>query len=154
MMDQILPQLLLQGWDVVVIDDEADSLEVISVLLQEYGASVHTSDNGATGVELILTVNPKFVISDLSMPEHDGWSVIHAMRLHPKMVDIPAFALTAHAFTGDRERAIAAGFHNYLTKPLKVATFMRDLLQLLSDVPELESDFHGSERKWSVASGQ
>jgi CheY-like chemotaxis protein len=132
------PETLLQGWDVVVIDDEADSLEVISVLLQEHGATVHTSDHGASGVELILKVNPKFVISDLSMPDHDGWNVIEEMRLHPRMVDIPAFALTAHSMPGDRERAIAAGFHNYLTKPLKVETFMRDLLRVLTDVPELE----------------
>lgn len=132
------PDTLLQGWDVVVIDDEDDSLEVISVLLEAHGATVHTSDHGASGVELILKVNPKFVISDLSMPDHDGWNVIEEMRLHPRMVDIPAFALTAHSMPGDRERAIAAGFHNYLTKPLKVETFMRDLLRVLTDVPELE----------------
>jgi two-component system, cell cycle response regulator DivK len=141
------PPSLLEGWDIVVIDDEEDSLEVITVLLKEYGATVHTADNGATGVERILQVNPKFVISDLSMPDHDGWSVIHDMRLHPKMVDIPAFALTSHAMKGDRERAIAAGFHNYLTKPLRVDTFMSDLLKLLTDVPELEAILEGAQSK-------
>ncbi len=132
---------ILQGWDVVVIDDEADALEVITVLLEEYGATVYTSSHGASGLELILTVNPRFVISDLSMPDHDGWSVIEQMRRHPRMMDIPAFALTAHSMRGDRERAIAAGFHNYLTKPLKIETFMRDLLRLLTDLPEFSDAF-------------
>ena len=52
-------------------------------------------------------------------------------------MDIPVIALTAHAMVGDRERAIAAGFHNYLTKPLNPATFINDLLRLLVDVPAL-----------------
>jgi CheY-like chemotaxis protein len=47
-------------------------------------------------------------------------------------------ALTAHAMTGDRERAISAGFHNYLTKPLTIDTFMRNLVNLLVDIPEFE----------------
>jgi two-component system, cell cycle response regulator DivK len=51
--------------------------------------------------------------------------------------DIPVIALTAHAMRGDRERAVAAGFHNYLTKPLTAMTFMDELLILLLDIPQL-----------------
>jgi CheY-like chemotaxis protein len=57
------------------------------------------------------------------------------LKLDRTTMDIPVIALTAHAMVGDRERAIMAGFHNYLTKPLTPATFMKDLLVLLTDIP-------------------
>lgn len=134
---QTIPQDLLTGWDVVVIDDEADSLEVAEVILLEYGANVYTANNGKDGLKVVQQVRPRFVISDLSMPIMDGWGVIHAMKSDRTVMDIPVIALTAHAMVGDRDRAIRAGFHNYLTKPLTVDTFMADLVKLLIDIPEL-----------------
>jgi CheY-like chemotaxis protein len=71
------------------------------------------------------------------MPVMDGWEFMNTIKRDRRTLDIPVIALTAHAMPGDRERAITAGFHNYLTKPLTPATFMRDLLSLLVDVPEL-----------------
>lgn len=132
-----LPHDLLSGWDIVVIDDEEDSLMVAQVILDEYGANVHTASNGEEGLSLLRQVKPKFVISDLSMPVLDGWGVIHKMQNDLALKDIPAIALTAHAMVGDRERAVAAGFHNYLTKPLTVETFIQDLVKLLVDIPAL-----------------
>ena len=135
-MDNI-PRDLLAGWDIVVIDDEEDGLEVAEVILLEYGANVHTASNGQEGLEVVEAVRPRFVISDLSMPNVDGWGFIAAMQKERELAQIPVIALTAHAMTGDRERAIAAGFHNYLTKPLTVETFMGDLVNLLTTIPEL-----------------
>jgi CheY-like chemotaxis protein len=132
-----LPRDLLEGWDIVVIDDEEDSLEVAEIILDEYGANVHTADNGLAGLEVVRKVRPRFVISDISMPVIDGWWFIHTLKNDPYLMDIPAIALTAHAMVGDRERAISAGFHNYLTKPLTADTFIYDLLKLLTDIPTL-----------------
>jgi len=132
-----LPNDLLQGWDVVVIDDEEDSLMVAQIMLDEYGANTHTASNGEEGLAVIRNVKPKFVISDLSMPVLDGWGVIRGIQNDPGIKGIPAIALTAHAMVGDRERAVAAGFHNYLTKPLTVETFIQDLVNLLVDIPGL-----------------
>ena len=137
-----LPDDLLKGWDVVVIDDEEDSLTVAQVILEEYGANIYTASNGEEGLTLLRTVKPKFVISDLSMPVLDGWGVISKMKNDPALKDIPVIALTAHAMVGDRERAVAAGFHNYLTKPLTVETFIRDLVNLLVDIPLLANDLN------------
>ncbi len=134
---QSIPDDLLAGWKVVVLDDEADSLEVAEILLFEYGAEVYTAANGRDGVHLVRETMPHFVISDLSMPVMDGWGFINAIKADPATKDIPVIALTAHAMVGDRERAIGAGFHNYLTKPLTVDTFMEDLVRLLIDIPEL-----------------
>lgn len=131
---------LLKDWDVVVVDDEDDSLWVAEIILTEYGANVHTAPDGRQGLDLIRRLRPRFVISDLSMPEMDGWGLIHTLKNDHALMDIPVIALTAHAMTGDRDRAIAAGFYNYLTKPLSVDTFMNDLLGLLVNIPALAAD--------------
>jgi CheY-like chemotaxis protein len=132
-----IPDNLLEGWTIVVLDDEEDSLEVAEVILDEYGATVHTASNGEDGLARVREAKPRFVISDLSMPIMDGWGFINAMKEDLSLAPIPVIALTAHAMVGDRERAVAAGFHNYLTKPLTVDTFMADLVRLLIDIPEL-----------------
>jgi CheY-like chemotaxis protein len=126
---------ILQNWTVVVVDDEPDSLEVAVRILRHYGADVHTASNGFDGLNRIRSLRPKLVISDLSMPEMDGWGMLGELKLDRATIEIPVIALTAHAMVGDRERAIMAGFHNYLTKPLTPATFMKDLLVLLTDIP-------------------
>jgi len=132
-----VPPDLLKDWAVVVIDDEPDSLEVARYILDFYGANVHTATNGKEGVDLVKQVKPRFVISDLSMPEMDGWEFLRELKSTVYTDNIPVIALTAHAMKGDRERAIAAGFHNYLTKPLTANTFMDELLPLLLDIPQL-----------------
>ncbi len=137
-----IPDNLLEGWDIVVVDDEEDSLEVAEIILDEYGANVHTATNGEEALELVRRVKPRFVISDLSMPVMDGWGFINALKTDTSLVNIPVIALTAHAMVGDRERAVSAGFHNYLTKPLTVDTFMADLVKLLIDIPELVKDLN------------
>ncbi len=132
-----IPKDLLVGWDIVVIDDEEDSLEVAEIILLEYGANVHTASDGAQALRLVKTVKPRFVISDMSMPVMDGWGFIAAIREDAELAETPVIALTAHAMVGDRERALGVGFNNYLTKPLTVDTFMSDLVKLLIDIPEL-----------------
>ncbi len=131
-----LPRTLLQGWNVLVVDDEPDSLEVAERILRFYSASVITGNNGREGMELAKAHHPRLIISDISMPVADGWEFIYELKNNIGTRDIPAIALTAHAMVGDRERAIAAGFHNYLTKPLTASTFIKDLLRVLEGIPE------------------
>ena len=135
-MSKVSPDLL-KGWDIVVIDDEPDSLEVARYILDFYGAHVHTAINGKEGIALVEKIRPRFVISDLSMPEMDGWEFLSKLKSAISTQNIPVIALTAHAMKGDRERAISAGFYNYLTKPLTASTFIDELLILLMDIPQL-----------------
>ena len=137
-----VPGDLLSGWNIVVIDDEEDSLFVAEIILREYGANVHTASDGVEGLQVVKAIRPKFVMSDISMPIMDGWEFIAALKNDRGLIDIPAIALTAHAMPGDRDRAITAGFHNYLTKPLTADTFIYDLLKLLIDIPVLAEDLH------------
>jgi len=131
-----IPRDILKNWRVLVIDDEPDSLEVASRLLRYYGAEVNVADNGQEGLAALKAARPTFIISDLSMPGLDGWAFISALKRERATMDIPVIALTAHAMQGDRQRALGAGFHNYLTKPLTPTTFMNDLLRLLLDIPQ------------------
>jgi CheY-like chemotaxis protein len=136
----MLPEVsreILRGWNVVVVDDDLDSLDVASMILEYYGAIVHSATNGQEGLVLVKSVRPRFVISDLSMPYLDGWGMIDEVKRDLSIADIPVVALTAHAMVGHREKAIEKGFHNYLTKPLTPETFIHDLLSLLIDIPVL-----------------
>ena len=104
-----IPPDLLEGWDIVVIDDEPDSLELARYILDFYGANVHTAVDGKDGIALVEQVKPRFVISDLSMPEMDGWEFLRELKSAVAIQEVPVIALTAHAMKGDRERAITAG---------------------------------------------
>lgn len=137
---QIIPKELLRDWDVLVVEDDPSSLQVAATLLSFYGAKVHTAIDGEEGYQKASAIQPKFVLSDLSMPVLDGWGMIEKFQKDRAMTDIPIIALTAHAMVGDREKAIAAGFFNYLTKPLTPATFIVDLLSVLTAIPELNRD--------------
>ena len=128
---------VLQGQKILVVDDEPDNLEVVVVLLQMCDADVLVAFNGQEGLEMARENSPKFIICDLSMPVMSGWEMIHILRNDPTTKDIPVIALTAHAMTGDKKRALAAGFHNYLSKPLQPTTFIRDFLQLVMDTPTM-----------------
>jgi CheY-like chemotaxis protein len=139
-----LSRTILKGWKVLVVDNEPDSIEIAATLLNAYGASVITAANGKVGFEKATTERPNFIISDISMPIMSGWDMVAKLKNQPITSDIPVIALTAHGMEGDRERAMAAGFHNHLTKPLDPIHFIRDLLQLMVDLPDiaqlLESD--------------
>lgn len=128
---------LLQDWTVLVVDDEPDSLLVATRLLKFCGANVLTADNGKLGLEVAQKMRPQFIISDLSMPIMSGWEMLFHLQENRTTASIPVIALTAHAMDGDRQRAIEVGFHNYLIKPLQPETFIRDLLALLVDIPEI-----------------
>jgi CheY-like chemotaxis protein len=132
-------QLSIQmaGWTVLIVDDEPDSLDVAGTLLEMVGVEVLTANNGKEGLQQAKTRRPKFIISDLSMPEMSGWEMLKHLKEDLSTQDIPVIALTAHAMRGDRERAVAAGFHNYLSKPLRPETFINDLLRLLIDIPQM-----------------
>ena len=137
------PTYPLKDWIVLVVDDEADSRDVAQMMLELAGATVYTAEDGqqALNVIHIQHVRPHFILSDLSMPVMDGWQFMHKLNTNRSTIDIPVIALTAHAMRGDRDRALAIGFRNHITKPLNAAKFIDQLVRLLVDMPEFESTF-------------
>ena len=136
-----IPNNVLDGWKVVVVEDEPDSLEVATLLLEMYGAQVIGARNGKEGIDLIRQHRPNFVISDLSMPEMSGWELIEALKHEERVLaEIPVIALTAHAMDHDRRKAIEVGFHNFITKPLQPEKFVTQVIAILAvDLPELRA---------------
>ncbi|MEL6308688.1 MAG: response regulator [Chloroflexota bacterium] len=121
----------LNGMKIVIIDDDADSLDVAKILLEFSGADVRTANNGQEGLEVIQTFDPFLVLSDISMPKLDGWGLIKELRKSQRIATLVVIALTAHAMVGDREKVMQAGFDGYLAKPLQPTTFISDLLRAI-----------------------
>jgi CheY-like chemotaxis protein len=130
----------LYGWTVLVVDDEEDSLDVARRLLTRAGAQVYSASNGREALAIIQQQRPDCVLSDLSMPEMDGWLLIQELNHNRPTEAIPVIALTAHAMPGDRQRAIEAGFHNYITKPLDARKFVQQLIAILVDFNDAPHD--------------
>jgi PAS domain S-box-containing protein len=110
----------LAGVRVLVVDDDLDTLEVIKVILQNRGAEVITASSAGDALQAFEHSLPDALVSDLAMPEHDGYELIAEIRQRgpERGGNIPAVALTAYARVEDRIRALTAGFHMYLPKPV------------------------------------
>ncbi len=124
----MIDKTVAKTWTVLLVDDEPDSLEIVTRILRFNGATVHTALSGKAALDILAKLKPTFVIMDLSMPGMDGWEMLYSIKSTPKMQDVPVIALTAHAMKGDRERAVGAGFHYYFTKPLNPISFFDELL--------------------------
>ncbi|HEV8311292.1 MAG TPA: ATP-binding protein, partial [Methylomirabilota bacterium] len=111
----------LDGVHVLLVDDEADAREVLTALLEEHGARVTAAASAAEALERLERVRPDVLVSDLSMPDEDGYALIRRVRTLPsdRGGQIPAVALTAYAGVEDRERAFAAGFEVHVAKPVE-----------------------------------
>ena len=124
----------LSGIRVLVVDDEADALALLRVVLEAAGAAVTTVASPLTALEQIEAARPHVVILDLGMPEMDGFKLITRIRAStsPHVRDVPAAALTAFARSEDRTKALRSGFEMHLAKPVdpgelvaSVATLVR-----------------------------
>jgi PAS domain S-box-containing protein len=113
----------LQGLKVLVVDDEADTRELIGEVLKECGSEVIITRSAAEAFAALEQHKPDILISDLGMPDEDGYSLIEKIRALPseRGGDIPAAALTAYARTEDRMRVLRSGFQFHLPKPVDSA---------------------------------
>lgn len=123
----------LKTWNILIVDDEPDNLEVIAQSLHFFGATVKTARDGLLGLQVLESCETNFVLLDLSMPNMDGWQMRAKIKENPKTGHLPVIALTAHAMAGDKERAMEAGFDGYLTKPVNVPTLVQDVKKFLVD---------------------
>lgn len=102
---------------ICLIEDNRDNrLLVRAILRSAYALSEY--ENGHDALEGIRANRPDLALIDISLPGMDGVEVLSHLRADPALRSIPAIALTAHAMAGDRERFLAAGFDDYVTKPI------------------------------------
>src|SRR5438094_3218684 len=128
----VAPSSALDGVRVLIVDDQADTREVLSVLLAGAGAEVRTSASAAEALATLARWQPDVLLADIAMPGEDGYALLSAVRsLAPtRGGEIPALALTAYAHPQDRERALAAGFHDYIAKPFEPPALVAAIAKL------------------------
>jgi CheY-like chemotaxis protein len=121
----------LSGIRGVVVDDNLDTLELLTVTLEKYGAEVHALDQAAAVIEALTIFRPHILICDIGMPAMDGYTLIqHVRSLPSELGQLPAIAVTAYVRDEDRQKALSQGFQRHMAKPI-------DLHQLASAVAQM-----------------
>jgi PAS domain S-box-containing protein len=111
----------LNGARVLVVDDDADTRQLLKRILETYGVVVRTAASAAEALEIIFAGPPDALVADIGMPDEDGYALMRKIRKLPSEHgrDVPALALTAFARPEDRARALTAGFQYYVAKPVE-----------------------------------
>jgi PAS domain S-box-containing protein len=125
-------RLRMDGATVVVVDDQADSRDVLGVLLEESGARVILCEDATAALEALETPGVDLLVADLAMPHIDGYELIRRVRQRGSAV--PAVAVSAFARMQDRTRARAMGFNGYCTKPIDAAHFRQVIREVMLGV--------------------
>ncbi|MBS1812340.1 MAG: response regulator [Acidobacteria bacterium] len=124
-LESVMSSSALEGIEVVVVDDEPSARELVAEILRQHGATVKKAESAATAFDLITEGErvPDLLVSDISMPDEDGYMLIRKIRNLPRSKGgaIPAVALTAFGRMEDRVRALSAGFQMHLPKPVEPA---------------------------------
>ncbi len=118
---------------ILVAEDDLASRELIREILEARGYEVVEVGDGQEAVQKIAEKKPDLVLLDIQMPLLDGFGVLRQLRQDSRFASLPVVAVTSYAMGGDREKALAAGFDAYLTKPLNAAALKKQLEQLLGE---------------------
>jgi CheY-like chemotaxis protein len=120
---------------ILIIEDNAANMELMRYLLCASGYDILTAINGRVGLAAAARERPDLIICDVQMPEMNGYELAQAMNSNEQLRHIPLIAVTAFAMVGDREKALAAGFDDYISKPIDPQEFVLQIEKLLP--PEL-----------------
>jgi CheY-like chemotaxis protein len=124
---------------ILLVEDNEMNRDMLSRRLERKGYDVELAVDGRQGVDKAKTLAYDLVLMDMSLPEIDGWEATRELRADPATKALPIIALTAHAMSGDREKALEAGCNDYDTKPIELNRLlgkMEALLQGSSGVEE------------------
>lgn len=116
----------------LVVDDDADARELLEFMLQRSGMKVRLASSAAEALAMLRDFEPHVIVSDIGMPDGDGYSLIRDIRTHPHegKRKIPAIALTAFAHTEDRTRALVEGFNVHMAKPVEPLELIAAVVRL------------------------
>src|ERR1044071_6308731 len=103
---------------ILVVEDNRDNMTLITDILESLNYNVISAYDGQHGVLLAQSELPNLILMDLSLPVKDGWTATREIKENEQLKHIPVMALTAHAMSGDRERALEAGCNDYVSKPI------------------------------------
>lgn len=122
----------LSGIRVLVVDDEVDSRTILAYMLDSYGAETMVVASAREVLTVLESFNPDILVSDIGMPEINGYDLLSQIRAltSERKETLPAIAVTAYAREEDRQKALAAGFQGYISKPVELGKLMEIIVQL------------------------
>jgi CheY-like chemotaxis protein len=123
----------VKNWNVLVIEDEADSMELVQGLLNHYGIPSVGAASGEEALDMLQRMAPTLIILDLALPGVDGWGVLKQLKSHRALSQVPCVAITAFHTPELAEQAIGAGFDAYFAKPIDSTSFVRELQTLVEN---------------------
>jgi CheY-like chemotaxis protein len=112
---------------ILYVEDNDDNVYVLKSRLTRAGFTVIIATDGAQGVTMAENEQPDLILMDLSLPVLDGWEATRRIKAAPETKHIPVIAITAHAMTGDREKALAAGCDDFDIKPVVLSRLLEKI---------------------------
>lgn len=120
---------------ILIVEDNEENRDALSRRLKRRGFDVVIAVDGLQGVAMAAAEKPDLVLMDMNLPELDGWEATRRVKAAPETKDVPVIGLTAHALSGDRERALAAGCTDYHTKPVELTKLLEQIEAILKARP-------------------
>lgn len=126
---------------ILVVDDDADTLAFVTRLLEEYGAVVYRARSAGDALDQLRSIQPSLIISDIGMPQMDGYELLRRIRQHTNDMirAAPAIAITAFTRPDDRARALDAGFQIHVSKPIDPTSLMAAIVHLCATASQKAS---------------
>ena len=116
---------------ILYVEDNEDNIYVLKNRLTRAGFTLLVAMDGEQGIAMAVAEQPDLIIMDLSLPVLDGWEATRRLKARPETSKIPVVALSAHAMTGDREKALAAGCDDFDSKPVEMPRLLGKIKALL-----------------------
>ncbi|MBC8065200.1 MAG: response regulator [Chlorobia bacterium] len=124
---------------ILLVEDNEMNRDMLSRRLERKGYEVVIAIDGPSGVEMAETHTPDLILMDMSLPILDGWEATRQLKADPATKRIPVIALTAHAMSSDREKALEAGCDDYDTKPVELPRLLEKIEALLAKTAARET---------------
>lgn len=118
---------------ILYVEDNEDNIFMLQQRLTRLGFEIIVAPDGEQGITIARNERPDLILMDLSLPVLDGWEATRRLKASPDTKVIPVIALSAHAMTGDREKALAAGCDEYDTKPVEIERLLAKIRKLLRE---------------------
>ncbi len=123
----------MSDWNVLVVEDERDSMEVVRNVLEYHGITCLAATTAEQALQLLDETTPTLAIIDLALPGMDGWGLLKALESLPHLAHMPRVAITAYHSLEVANKAIEAGFDAYFPKPIEATSFVRELQQIVEE---------------------
>jgi len=126
--------------NILLVEDNELNRDMLSRRLERKGFTITCAGDGAEAIAQVEKQRPAIILLDMNLPIMDGWETCQALRKTYTSQELPIIALTAHAMSGDREKALDVGCDDYATKPVEFKTLLEKINTLLNLTPSSSQD--------------